>query len=250
MKKRSLVSRVMGFAGSAVLLAGLLAGIKAPAALTVQGSAYDYNVRTNHRYVVNADLLNVRSGPGYYYDQTWQISRGSTVYVLEVAGDWARIDQGWVNTAYLGFGDTTVTYPNLNNSPYSGIVTASLLNIRSGPGLGYGVTGRLPSGYQVNILDIQNGWGKIAEGWISLNYVSRTNYVGENHQTVSAPMFSTNSNVQITADALNVRQGPGTTYAKVDQLPHGTNVTLLETQDGWGRIYNGWISLNYVRTSY
>lgn len=53
----------------------------------------------------------------------------------------------------------------------------------------------------------------------------------------------------VTAELLNVRAGPGQTFLPVDQLPHGTSVDVLETNNGWGRIGdNRWVSLHYVDT--
>lgn len=60
--------------------------------------------------------------------------------------------------------------------------------------------------------------------------------------------------VRITASALNVRKGPGTTYEIVQTLPKGGGYTIVEeTQSGWGLLKsyaagrNGWISLNYTQ---
>lgn len=46
---------------------------------------------------------------------------------------------------------------------------------------------------------------------------------------------------------LNVRKGPGTNYAKIDQLSNGTKVTVYETKNGWSRIgTNRWVSSDYL----
>ena len=53
------------------------------------------------------------------------------------------------------------------------------------------------------------------------------------------------------SDYLNVRSGPGTNNTIVGYLYYGTKVQILETKtasDGqWGRISNGWISMNYAK---
>ena len=47
----------------------------------------------------------------------------------------------------------------------------SYLNVRKGPGTGYGTCGRLYNGNTTTIISEQSGWGERAEGgWISLNY--------------------------------------------------------------------------------
>ncbi len=51
-------------------------------------------------------------------------------------------------------------------------------------------------------------------------------------------------------DLLNVRSGPGTTYDKVGTLSNGQIVMITEQQTvngvTWGKIANGWISMEYV----
>lgn len=57
--------------------------------------------------------------------------------------------------------------------------------------------------------------------------------------------------VGVTASALNVRAKPDKSADKLDTLLNGTIVTVSEVREGdgasaWGRINNGWISLDYV----
>lgn len=58
---------------------------------------------------------------------------------------------------------------------------------------------------------------------------------------------SVNSNkVKVTANVLNVRAGAGTKYALKGTTKKGSVYEILEEKDGWGKISNGWISLEYV----
>lgn len=54
-------------------------------------------------------------------------------------------------------------------------VTASELNIRSGPGTNYGINGVIKDRGVYTIVQEQNGWGKLKSGvgWIALNYTQR-----------------------------------------------------------------------------
>ena len=52
------------------------------------------------------------------------------------------------------------------------VKVSSSLRIRSGPGTGYAVTGKLKNGDKVTIVEEKKGWGKLQQGgWISLDYV-------------------------------------------------------------------------------
>lgn len=45
---------------------------------------------------------------------------------------------------------------------------------------------------------------------------------------------------------INIRSGPDSGYGKVGAYSKGTVVTVLETQNGWGRTDMGWVSLEYL----
>lgn len=69
--------------------------------------------------------------------------------------------------------------------------------------------------------------------------------------TIKALKEATNTTstktIEVTANVLNVRQGPGTNYAVVSGVSKGTKLTLTEINDGWGKCDKGWISLEYVK---
>lgn len=55
----------------------------------------------------------------------------------------------------------------------------------------------------------------------------------------------------VTASILNIRSGPGTTYAVVTKIPKGTTVTILENKLGWYRVQlvngtSGWGAQTYI----
>ena len=54
--------------------------------------------------------------------------------------------------------------------------------------------------------------------------------------------------VQITASSLNVRKGPGTSYAVAQTVSKGQSFTIVQQQGGWGKLKSGvgWISLKYT----
>lgn len=57
--------------------------------------------KTNFK-TVTAGKLNVRSGPGMNFESVKILTKGTTVNVIEVKGDWARINTDqWVNTKFI-----------------------------------------------------------------------------------------------------------------------------------------------------
>lgn len=65
-------------------------------------------------------------------------------------------------------------------------------------------------------------------------------------EAIDKAIKSKSKKVKVTASALNVRAGAGTNYAVKGTVRKDSVHTLLEEKDGWGRISNGWISLEYV----
>ena len=54
--------------------------------------------------------------------------------------------------------------------------------------------------------------------------------------------------VRVTAGALNIRKGPGTNYDVAGCIRDKGSYTIVDEQDGWGRLKSGagWISLAYT----
>jgi len=71
--------------------------------------------------------------------------------------------------------DDTWTYLNkrlLDLSGDSRTVTATYLNVRSGPGISYPVMKTLRFGDKVSVSDSINGWAKIDGGWVSEDWLT------------------------------------------------------------------------------
>ncbi|GKX67500.1 family 10 glycosylhydrolase [Inconstantimicrobium mannanitabidum] len=72
--------------------------------------------------------------------------------------------------------NTNTSNKSSQNKVKTGIVTASVLNVRSGPGLNYSILTTVSRGARVTILGSKNGWynvklssGRVA--WVSMSYV-------------------------------------------------------------------------------
>lgn len=47
--------------------------------------------------------------------------------------------------------------------------------------------------------------------------------------------------------SLNIRSGPSTGYSRIGSLKNGENVTIIEVNNGWGKLERGgWVSLDYI----
>lgn len=131
----------------------------------------------------------------------------------------------------LSYADTTV----------SGIVTATALNVRSGPATTYSVIGQVLQGNDIKIVDKTGNWLKV-------NYKNTTGYVSGAYVSSIYNEAKTEGYV-MGCNTLNVRSGPGTEYARKGSLVNGTKVHIISTSLGWSKIiYNG--NYAYVSASY
>ncbi len=161
-------------------------------------------------------------------------------------GNFVSLDSAPDRPGPLTGGGTTdtPTTSDPEGSMGTGTVTASRLNVRSGPGSGNPIVGKLNSGASVTIHQIEGDWLMIGEGqWVHGGYVNQT--LNQNAQ----PAGPTGSGT-VTASKLNVRSGAGTSFGKVDALDNGSQLDIYESDGDWLRIGdNQWVHGNYVDQS-
>lgn len=191
--------------------------------------------------VVKVTDLNIRSKGSTDGERLGNLGYGARVEIMEKSGNWGRTKDGWICLDYIYQDGTT------GSKTASGVITADELNIRSGPGTGYGSVGSYNEDDNVTILEqfTYNGttWGCTNQGWISMDYVDVDN----------SGSTSTDDETQtgtVIGNGLNIRSGAGEDYPSVGSLNYGDRVTILEQKKvedtTWGKTSKGWISLDYV----
>lgn len=170
--------------------------------------AHDGNVQVNNtrpvttqaytRYVNAKKGLNVRNKPNGYI--VGGLSNGTAVTVYETDGNWSRIGTNkWVSsnylTSYMAVASNSVkTISGVKCTTGKYKVNASVLNVRTGPSTKYKIKGYkqltsnaryqnkklgnqytngLKRGVVTTVTKVQNGFGLIPSGWISLNYCTK-----------------------------------------------------------------------------
>lgn len=138
-------------------------------------------------------------------------------------------------------------------------ITASLLNVRSGPSTSSSAQYSLSKDAVVSIVaETTNSsgqtWGKLTSGgWICLTgYTTKVSEPDpDGGGDTSDPSF-TAYDVTVTCDVLTVRSGAGTSYAQTGTLRSGETVTIVGKATGngldWGNLSTGgWIALKYTK---
>ena len=233
-----------------------------PAGTPVSGS-----VRTS-------TALNIRSGPGTSFSIIGGLPAGATVQITSLSNGFYRLSSGsWISSGYTsrpttaaGSGGTPIRTAAAVGTPVSGNVRTSIpLNVRSGPGAGFGVIGRLPAGSILQVSSLARGFYQLPSGgWISSAYASPTNastaVASTGTSTVTAggggtpttilaaaPAGTAVSGSVRTSSAVNIRSGPGTSFGVIGSLPEGVNVQVVSLSNGFYQLSSGgWISSAYT----
>lgn len=79
-------------------------------------------------------------------------------------------------------------------------------------------------------------------GWVDLDKCTLINNGAADEEEETGYL------VKVTASALNIRKGPGTSYGIVGCIRNKGVYTIVETNNGWGRLKSGvgWIYLSYT----
>ena len=135
----------------------------------------------------------------------------------------------------------------------NGIVTASVLNVRDGAGMNYPVIGQLTKGTNVRISSLYSttSWYSIYYGqhggFVSKQYVSLSNNNSNNSESSGIIQ------IEITANALNVRENPTTNSAILGVVykTHFMRANLLYSTEDWYSVYygehGGFVAKKYCR---
>lgn len=202
---------------------------------------------------VKAYMLNIRTGPGTSYSVAACVPKGTeltiTALALRDGVTWGKCRQGWLSLHHTDYpldndknqGEEDGAQPTLP-------MDATVMNdatVYNGPHTSYPQMGKLTQGQQIQVLQLQQFygklWAKFDGGWVQ---------VDRNLMLHDGNKLTHSFTATITNSYLNIRNGPGTGYTLAGTLNQGDQVEILAVQvvDGapWGRCYQGWISLNYT----
>ena len=202
-----------------------------------------------------ASKLNLRAEAATSSAVLTKIPGGSTVDVLNTELN------GWYQISFSGMtGYVSSQYVDLMEqaAPTYGRIVDGPLNVRSAPSTSGSKCGKLAAGQEVEILEKLDGWYRIAQGYVSADYVTLMD-------TTAAPAAEAPASevpaaapaeaaapadgavyARVNVSSLNVRSAPSTSAEKCGKLHAGKVVEVLETLDGWYRFDGGYISADYV----
>ncbi|NNU74637.1 SH3 domain-containing protein [Clostridium estertheticum] len=211
--------------------------------------------------VVNTSSLRVRQKPSLLSNITGYLSKDEKITTLGKSGDFYIINQGG-KTGYIGSSYVNLVKSAPVTTEKHGQITATTLNVRSGAGSTYPVTGSITLGSKVTILGTLNGFYKIIcngkTNYISTLYVKVTSSTSTPTPAitpiVTPPAKPTGVGKIIASDFLNVRKTASldSKATIIGSLKPNQKIDIYGTQDNfykikysgqWGYIYKPYVSM-------
>ena len=165
---------------------------------------------------------------------------------------WGKLKEGlWVN---LGNALVGVVSSGSAIDPVEVTVTGRGVNVRTGPGVNYGIAGSVTKNDKITITETHlNGtelWGKFSKGWICMRYTSYGQSAGTDTPQPEEEAVAVSATGTVTT-ALRIRSGAGTNYPMIGGYLPGDKIQITQKKTAggmeWGKTNLGWICLAYVK---
>ncbi|MBT9135949.1 MAG: N-acetylmuramoyl-L-alanine amidase LytC [Firmicutes bacterium] len=183
---------------------------------------------------VRVASLNVRQGPATSYPVLGTVREGQLLAVTGHMGSWLQVRTagglGFVHADFVA----PVVEPDQDVSVPLARVNVSLLNLRSGAGTQFPVIARLTRGTPVAVLS-EDTWARVLLENGAIGFVAREFLSPVDGQALA----------RISAESVNQRSGPGTTFPVLTAHPRGQTVAITGLSGDWvqvnGRAGSGFI---------
>lgn len=148
--------------------------------------------------------------------------------------DWTVAKRGWALTALVFFLFAATSFAQTGRSGESYLTTADV-NVRQGPGLNYRIVAKIPRNTKVLVVGREKNWLKVQSkhgnppGYIDDRYARPMG----RQATQDAPVAR---GYYVTTQETLVREGPGTQYRSVTQIPRGIKVQVVGAEGNWLKI--------------
>lgn len=197
--------------------------------------------------IVDADSLNMRSGPGLTYDVLRKLEKGEEVTILSTSGEWYEISYdnqtGWI-ASWLTTNLTVDTKTTLIVSQVDS------LNVRSEPFIGAAVLDRMQTGDEAIMTSLEGDWARIefngTNGWVYREYIEEIALKKDDRPTSEQPRATKNDTYTVAVNTLNVRKKASLSSKKVTQIHKDDVFPVKEINGNWVKIVlgnkkDGWV---------
>jgi cell wall-associated NlpC family hydrolase len=226
---------------------------------------------------VNANDVNVRTGPGSRFPRSAVLPKGTAVWVLETKDSWQKVKYGnghggWVASSFIKPADAPVAVTAAPESGASSVgddpteaidglyawIAEDEVKARFGPGMEFDVKSGLERGAKVAVMDIDGHWCKVrlpvasTYGWVPGWTLS---FAGPG-ASVLAPAGDKTVQVHVgwvAKDDVNLRGDPEPNAPVIASLTANTQIVILDKRADWYKValstnQIGWVAARLVDT--
>lgn len=211
-------------------------------------------------YVSNQNggaFLNFRSQPNYNSQVLGIFYNGVPLHALGLNNGWYQVEincqTGYVRSEFV----TDWGYRNLGSATVATIKTPgnTAMNLRSGPGMNYGVIAQYPGDSYVSVLAKGNDWWCVSiegnAGFMSSSYLSEGLCAARDQASYPTETAYAVVNNPGAYQALNLRQYASTGAAVLDKLYNGDRLWVDRQGTEWCAVTDQSTGLSgYVMTRY
>lgn len=198
---------------------------------------------------INASEVNVREGAGTSSSKMYSLSKGASVDVTGIKGDWYRVHTskgtGYVLAKYVTLvsdSNSTAasdsTSESLKEMSAMGSITAGGVNVRKSASTSAKALYKLGKGDDVSVTGRQGDWYRIktseGTGFVKSDYIKVD--TSSSSSSDSYTVKDMTGTASITGSSVNVRKSPSKDAAKAYQLDKGASVTITGISGDWYRI--------------
>lgn len=211
-------------------------------------------------YIVNAEILYLREGPGLSYPILETLKEGQLLSSIEGQGDWMHVTvdgkEGWVAKWLI---KQATAEGQQSTSQQTVITQVDKLNVRSEPSLSATVLTQLPLGTEAQLLQQQQEWAEIqygnVVGWVSTLYITINEKPStpateppaqEEEQPATETVENDPNTFTVVVDKVNIRKKANTTSKILGVATKGQQFKVLSRNNNWVEIQyskkkSGWI---------
>lgn len=182
---------------------------------------------------VQAEVLNVRNGPGLAYDVTSQVRKGEVLRFIGEENKWYKVrldngNSGWVASWLVENTDVSAA-----SNSVAVVNSEDGLNVRSKPSTDSSPLGILNTGDQINVVSEQNGWAQIQykgqNAWVNASYIT----IRESTTKVDQ---SDLQSLTIRDDSTNIRSKPDLSGQVIEKANSGNSYEIQGVQGDWYQV--------------
>ncbi|MES5954622.1 enterotoxin EntFM [Bacillus fungorum] len=220
--------------------------------------------KSDLKYTVTADVLNVRSGAGTGHNVISKVKSGQVLQVIGQENGWFKVtvngQTGYVSGDFVTTGGQKGTTTTVQQGTGTYTVNVSSLNVRTGPSTSHTVLGSVNKGKTVQVVGEVQDWFKInfngGTGYVSKDFVTKggsavSNQTQQPTTNNNTTTVQTDGSYVVNTGALKVRTGPATYNAVIGGVTNGTVLNVTGAENGWYKINHngrtGYVSADFVK---